>query len=464
MGATVERFNPVNLRVSDAYLAQTGDEEGFVGYAYDDADPKAIKTFITEDNKHLVQGTLTIGHGHTRTVRPGMRITREEAKSLLRSDVRDAESCVHRFVRVPLTQGEFDGLTDLFFNVGPGSMPNEHYPNGKDGIACLGRSGKGRQSTLLTILNSPDEKGTNYERAATCFTQWRQPGSIFEWGLLKRRIRFMLFFLGLPLTRAVNAFPNAPPLNDTARYNLVQSSVALAREEAADSAFLKPAPLEATIDGVKQKAEAELVLNTPAAPLATDAKGTEPVQSPQPTVQAPSPVSDPVRASRDAALPPKDATELPSGPEGSKAPPVAPSVSAPAPQTGAAAGVKPAPAEPPLAPLPPPKPIVIAPKSIDIKAIPYGEIDPVNPPATNMSDSRRVLGMVIVGAGSLVQILAAREVVSSSVGAIFFDMSRDPVVVALIAGGAMWIVGWLTRKRGTQIVTKGMSEARSVLK
>ena len=39
-----------------------------------------------------------------------MRITPEEGLDLLRSDVRDAESCVHRYVKVPLTQGEFDAL------------------------------------------------------------------------------------------------------------------------------------------------------------------------------------------------------------------------------------------------------------------------------------------------------------------------------------------------------------------
>ena len=43
-------------------------------------------------------------------------------------------------------------------------------------------------------------------------------------------------------------------------------------------------------------------------------------------------------------------------------------------------------------------------------------------------------------------------------------MSRDPIVVALLIGGVFWVVGWLTRKRGTAIVAKGMAEATSLLK
>ena len=72
--------------------------------------------------------------------------------------------------------------------------------------------------------------------------------------------------------------------------------------------------------------------------------------------------------------------------------------------------------------------------------------------------------MLIVGGGSLVQVLAAREVVSSTAGAIFFDLSRDPVIVALIAGGVIWVVGSLTRWWGKKVITKGMVNAKEVLK
>ena len=120
---------------------------------------------------------------------------------------------------------------------------------------------------------------------------------------------------------------------------------------------------------------------------------------------------------------------------------------------------------PPLAPVtkPPPPPVIIAPKSIDVRSIPYGEVAPENG-AKNMSDSQRGVGMVIVGIGSVVQIVTMRLGVGTAVGAIFFDLSRDPVVIELAATGVAIVIGWLTRKRGTKIMTTGMVNAKQVLK
>ena len=112
---------------------------------------------------------------------------------------------------------------------------------------------------------------------------------------------------------------------------------------------------------------------------------------------------------------------------------------------------------------PPPEPVVIAPKSVDVRSIPYGEITPENG-AKNMSESQRVIGMVIVGIGSVVQIITARLAVGTAVGAIFFDLSRDPVVIALAATAVVTAIGWLTRKKGTKVMTTGMVNATQVLK
>jgi len=138
--------------------------------------------------------------------------------------------------------------------------------------------------------------------------------------------------------------------------------------------------------------------------------------------------------------------------------------------SGAAVEARPVPAAPPpipkpviIAPKPPPPPVIIAPKSVDVRAIPYGEIDP-DKGAKNMSDSQRGVGMVIVGIGSLVQIVTMRLGIGTAVGAIFFDLSRDPVVIALAATGVAVVIGWATRKRGTKVMTKGMIDAKQVLK
>jgi len=123
-------------------------------------------------------------------------------------------------------------------------------------------------------------------------------------------------------------------------------------------------------------------------------------------------------------------------------------------------------APPPLAPPPvtkPPPPVIIAPKSVDVRSIPYGEVDPANG-AKNMSQSQRGIGMVLVGVGSVVQIICTRLGVGTAIGAVFFDLTRDPVIIALVATGIVAAIGWFTRKRGTKVLTTGMVTATQVLK
>ena len=68
-------------------------------------------------------GILTIGYGHTGPdVHPGMTITKQEAITLLVKDIGKAENIVKAFVTVPLTQGQFDSLVDLAFNIGIGNF------------------------------------------------------------------------------------------------------------------------------------------------------------------------------------------------------------------------------------------------------------------------------------------------------------------------------------------------------
>lgn len=113
---------------------------------------------------------------------------------------------------------------------------------------------------------------------------------------------------------------------------------------------------------------------------------------------------------------------------------------------------------------PPPKPtIIIAPKQIDPNTADYGAVD-IQKGAKNMTDSRRFVGLLIVGLGSLIQVLAARNVVTSLFGAIFFDLSRDPVVLALMAGAVVWFIGLFTKKRGGKVMTTGFVHAEQLLK
>ena len=69
-----------------------------------------------------IAGVWTIGYGHTRTAKPGMVITEQQASDLLRGDVADACQAVNQLVTVPLEQREFDALVSFVFNLGRGGL------------------------------------------------------------------------------------------------------------------------------------------------------------------------------------------------------------------------------------------------------------------------------------------------------------------------------------------------------
>jgi lysozyme len=101
--------------------------EALVLYAYDDKDRSSPKKFIEPGMS--VAGTLTIGWGHTRTVRPGMRITREKAEELFLADIAPVEAAVARIVKVPLTDGQFAALVSFAFNLGHATSPGTPLAN-----------------------------------------------------------------------------------------------------------------------------------------------------------------------------------------------------------------------------------------------------------------------------------------------------------------------------------------------
>src|SRR5688572_10393074 len=67
-------------------------------------------------------GIWTIGYGHTGPeVRPGLRVTREEAETLLRADAGTFDEAV-RQIAGPATQGQHDALVSFAFNLGLGAL------------------------------------------------------------------------------------------------------------------------------------------------------------------------------------------------------------------------------------------------------------------------------------------------------------------------------------------------------
>lgn len=107
-------------------------------------------------------GVWTIGAGHTRGVKEGMKITEAQALSLLKGDLLPCEQYVNG-LNVCKTQGQFDALVDFCFNLGTGS---------------LGRS------TLLRLIRHgyATEKQIRDE-----FAKWVHSGGKVLNGLVKRR-------------------------------------------------------------------------------------------------------------------------------------------------------------------------------------------------------------------------------------------------------------------------------------
>jgi lysozyme len=107
-------------------------------------------------------GVLTIGWGHVGPeVLRGMMISQAQADKLLLSDVAAAVNAINHLVKVPLSQDEFDGLTDFAFNCGVGAFRDSH---------------------LLVLLNQGDIAAAAYE-----FQRWDRCKGVVMAGLLRRR-------------------------------------------------------------------------------------------------------------------------------------------------------------------------------------------------------------------------------------------------------------------------------------
>lgn len=115
-------------------------------------------------------GIWTVGYGHTGPdVHEGMVITPAEAERLLAVDLQRFEAAVERSVVRPATQGQFDAMVSLCYNIGPNAF---------------------QQSTVLRRFNAGNDHG-----AAEAFILWvRARGTILE-GLVRRRAAEIVRFL-----------------------------------------------------------------------------------------------------------------------------------------------------------------------------------------------------------------------------------------------------------------------------
>ena len=64
----------------------------------------------------------TIGYGHTKTAKPGMTISYQQADALLAQDLQFFEGSVNKLVKVKLTQSMYDALVCYIYNCGAGKL------------------------------------------------------------------------------------------------------------------------------------------------------------------------------------------------------------------------------------------------------------------------------------------------------------------------------------------------------
>lgn len=127
------------MRLSDRGLDLIKKQEGYHTALSDDDGCKAYL---------CPAGVWTCGWGCTVGVGPLTQWTKVEAEGRLREEMRQHERNVEKLVKVPLTQGQFDALVSLCYNIGAGNL------------------GK---STLLKHLNAGD-----HVRAASHFGDFKR--------------------------------------------------------------------------------------------------------------------------------------------------------------------------------------------------------------------------------------------------------------------------------------------------
>jgi len=113
-------------------------------------------------------GVWTIGYGHTKDVKKGDRINKDEANHLLQEEMIEYEGYINDMVNVPLDQNQFDSLCSWVYNLGPNNLS---------------------ESTLLRVLN--DGK---YDEVPAQIKRWNKAGGKVLEGLMRRREAEALLF------------------------------------------------------------------------------------------------------------------------------------------------------------------------------------------------------------------------------------------------------------------------------
>ena len=106
-------------------------------------------------------GVWTIGYGHTKDVYEGQLVIKKTCETMLAEDLEEFENYVESYVKVELSQNQFDALVAWTFNLGPGNLS---------------------ESTMLKKLNEGD-----YDAVPDEMRRWNKAGGEVLNGLVRRR-------------------------------------------------------------------------------------------------------------------------------------------------------------------------------------------------------------------------------------------------------------------------------------
>lgn len=154
-----------------------------------------IRSFegFRETSVRLPDGRWTVGYGHVRTAREGIRISEEDALDLLVHDLGAIEEAFATLIYASLNQNQFDALVSFAFNISLGQF---------------------RESKVLEAVNAGDEIG-----AASAFDGWRKARvngrMIIVDALVRRRAAEKALFLEPVGRRPTAPTPIVTPILDT---------------------------------------------------------------------------------------------------------------------------------------------------------------------------------------------------------------------------------------------------------
>lgn len=140
------------MKVSKQGIDLIAKWEGFRSNAYQD-----------------IVGVWTIGYGHTKGVKKGDKITKKDATELLEKEIEKHTSKIFDYVKVKLTQGQFDALASFHYNLGANIL---------------------KGTTLLNTLNDKD-----WKESARQMKRFNKAGGKVVRGLVNRREEEAQLFL-----------------------------------------------------------------------------------------------------------------------------------------------------------------------------------------------------------------------------------------------------------------------------